>query len=168
MAVLIVVPARYASTRYPGKPLVELTGATGERRSLVRRSWEAATSVAGVDRVVVATDDERIADASRAFGAEVAMTPDTCRNGTERCALVARDRAGPDDIVVNLQGDAPLTPPWFVAALVEAMQTDPALLVATPVLRCDAEALAGFIDDRRNGRVGADYAVTLKMSARMQ
>ena len=110
MAVLIVIPARYASTRYPGKPLVELAGATGEKRSLIRRSWDAAVSVPGVDRVVVATDDDRIAEAARAFGAEVAMTPDTCRNGTERCALVARDLAGPDDVVVNLQGDAPLTP----------------------------------------------------------
>jgi len=159
MTVLIVIPARYASARYPGKPLVELAGATGEKRSLIRRSWEAAISVPGVDRVVVATDDERIADASRAFGAEVAMTPDTCRNGTERCALVARDLGGPDDVVVNLQGDAPLTPPWFVSALVEAMRADPTRLVATPVLRCDAEALAGFLEDRRQGRVGATTAV---------
>ena len=159
MAVLIVIPARYASSRYPGKPLVELAGATGEKRSLIRRSWDAAVSVAGVDRVVVATDDDRIAEAARGFGAEVAMTPDTCRNGTERCAIVARDLAGPDDVVVNLQGDAPLTPPWFVAALVEAMRADRTCLVATPVLRCDAEALAGFLEDRRQGRVGATTAV---------
>ena len=134
-------------------------GATGEARSLIRRSWEAAITVPAVDRVVVATDDERIADAARAFGAEVAMTPDTCRNGTERCALVAREMGGPHDVVVNLQGDAPLTPPWFVSALVAAMLADPSRLVATPVLRCDAEALAGFLDDRRNGRVGATTAV---------
>ena len=76
MAVLVVIPARYASTRYPGKPLAELRGATGEARSLIRRSWEAASEVPGVDRVVVATDDDRIADAARGFGAEVAMTPD--------------------------------------------------------------------------------------------
>jgi 3-deoxy-manno-octulosonate cytidylyltransferase (CMP-KDO synthetase) len=159
MAVLVVIPARYASTRYPGKPLVELAGATGERKSLVRRSWEAAVEVPGIDRVVVATDDPRIAEAARGFGAEVAMTPESCRNGTERCALVARDLAGPDDIVVNLQGDAPLTPPWFVAALVEAMQADPSRMMATPVLRCDAAALEGFLDDRRHGRVGATTAV---------
>ena len=73
--------------------------------------------------------------------------------------MVARDFGGAYDIVVNLQGDAPLTPPWFVSALVEAMQADPARLVATPVLRCDAEALAGFLDDRRHGRVGATTAV---------
>ena len=115
-------------------------------------------AVQGVDRVVVATDDARIADAAHAFGAEVAMTPASCRNGTERCAVVARDFPG-HDIVVNLQGDAPLTPPWFVAALIEAMQADFARMVATPVLRCDAAALAGFLDDRRHGRVGATTAV---------
>lgn len=159
MPVLLVIPARYASTRYPGKPLVELRGATGDARSLVRRSWDAAMSVPGVDRVVVATDDDRIAGAARAFGAEVAMTPKTCRNGTERCAVVAREIGASHDIVVNLQGDAPLTPPWFVSALIEAMQADPARLVATPVLRCDAAALAGFLDDRRHGRVGGTTAV---------
>lgn len=159
MAVLLVVPARYASSRYPGKPLVPLRGATGEARSLIRRSWDAARAAPGVDRIVVATDDVRIADAVAAFGAEVAMTPASCRNGTERCAAVARD-LGPDyDVIVNLQGDAPLTPPWFLGALVEAMAADPACAVATPVLRCDADALASFIEDRRQGRVGATTAV---------
>lgn len=159
MAVLVAIPARYASTRYPGKPLAELRGATGEPRSLIRRSWEAAMSVEGVDRVVVATDDDRIADASRAFGAEVVMTPETCRNGTERCAVLAENLDPEWDIVVNLQGDAPLTPPWFVSALVDAMRADPEAQVATPVLRTDAAALASFLDDRRNGRVGATTAV---------
>lgn len=74
MSVLVVIPARYASTRYPGKPLVELTGATGVAKSLVERTWAAAQAVAGVDRVVVATDDDRIRDAATAFGAEVVMT----------------------------------------------------------------------------------------------
>ena len=158
MPVLLVIPARFASTRYPGKPLVELMGATGEARSLIRRSWDAAVSVAGVDRVVVATDDERIAAAARAFGAEVAMTSSRWRNGTERCAEVARDLAD-YDLVVNLQGDAPLTPPSFVSGLIEALRADPDRMVTTPVLRCDAEALAGFLEDRRQGRVGATTAV---------
>ncbi|MFO1142358.1 MAG: manno-octulosonate cytidylyltransferase [Amaricoccus sp.] len=158
MPVLLVIPARYASSRYPGKPLAELVGATGEPRSLIRRSWEAAIEVPGVDRVVVATDDDRIADASRAFGAEVVMTPEACRNGTERCAAALAALPG-FDVVVNLQGDAPLTPPWFVGALVEAMQADPERMMATPVLRCDAASLEGFLDDRRHGRVGATTAV---------
>jgi 3-deoxy-manno-octulosonate cytidylyltransferase (CMP-KDO synthetase) len=156
--VLLAIPARYASTRYPGKPLVELTGATGEARSLIRRSWDAAVSVPGIDRVVVATDDDRIAVAAEAFGAEVVMTSSDCRNGTERCAEVAAKLPG-YDFVVNLQGDAPLTPPAFVSALVAAMQADAGRMLATPVLRCDAAALAGFLEDRRNGRVGATTAV---------
>ena len=159
MSVLLVIPARYASTRYPGKPLVELRGANGVPRSLIRRSWDAACAVDGVDRVVIATDDDRIADAASGFGAEVVMTSEHCRNGTARCAAVA-EALGPDhEIVVNLQGDAPLTPPWFVTALIEAMEADPSIAVATPVLRCDATALAGFLEDRRNGRVGATTAV---------
>jgi 3-deoxy-manno-octulosonate cytidylyltransferase (CMP-KDO synthetase) len=159
MSVLLVIPARYASTRYPGKPLAELRGASGVARSLIQRSWEAAISVEGIDRVVVATDDDRIATAAEGFGAEVVMTPSACRNGTERCAAVSETLGADYDIVVNLQGDAPLTPPWFVSALVEAMRAEPEAAVATPVLRCDAEALEGFLEDRRNGRVGATTAV---------
>lgn len=158
MPVLLVIPARYASTRYPGKPLVDLRGATGEARSLIRRTWDVAREVPGVDRIVVATDDARIADAAEAFGAEVAMTPSTCRNGTERCAAVAKAFGPGWDVIVNLQGDAPLTPPWFVGALIEAMAADPGCPVATPVLRCDAAALAGFLEDRRQGRVGGTTA----------
>jgi 3-deoxy-manno-octulosonate cytidylyltransferase (CMP-KDO synthetase) len=158
MSVVVVIPARYASTRYPGKPLVELKGATGESRSLIRRSWDAACEVGGVDRVVVATDDERIAEASRAFGAEVVMTPSSCSNGTERCAA-ALATLGDPEVVVNLQGDAPLTPPWFVEALVKAMKAEPEAKVATPVLRCDSHALTGFQEDRLAGRVGGTTAV---------
>ena len=107
MSVLIVIPVRYASTRYPGKPLVELRGAGGEARSLIRRSWDAAMSVQGVDRVVVATDDDRIRHACEAFGAEVVMTSEDCENGTERCAEAFATFGGGFDVVVNLQGDAP-------------------------------------------------------------
>jgi 3-deoxy-manno-octulosonate cytidylyltransferase (CMP-KDO synthetase) len=109
--------------------------------------------------VVVATDDPRIRDAAVAFGAEVAMTSSLCRNGTERCAEALGTLGRDWDVVVNLQGDAPLTPPWFVEALIAAMAADPGLPMATPVLRCDARALAGFLDDRREGRVGATTAV---------
>ena len=159
MSVLIVIPARYQSSRFPGKPLVELTGATGASQSLIRRSWDAAMAVTGVDRGVVATDDDRIADAARAFGAEVVMTSETCMNGTERCADALDVMGIEADIVVNLQGDAPLTPHWFVSALIDAMHANPDMPVATPVLRCDAAALNGFVDDRAAGRVGGTTAV---------
>lgn len=159
MPVLLVIPARHASTRYPGKPLVPLRGAGGAARTLIRRSWDAACQVAGVDRVVVATDDDRIADHARGFGAEVVMTSSAARNGTERCAEAHAALGNGFDLVVNLQGDAPLTPPWFVEALIEAMGRVPEADIATPVLRTEGAALRGFREDRAAGRVGGTTAV---------
>jgi len=153
MSAAIVVPARYASTRYPGKPLVPLTGAGGVPKPLIRRSWDAACAVPAVAKVIVATDDDRIADAARGFGADVAMTPESSRNGTERCAA-ALASLGDADIIVNLQGDAPLTPPAFVSALIEAMMADPAIEVATPALRVTPEIHRRLLADQREGRVG--------------
>ena len=159
MKSIVVVPARYASTRYPGKPLVMLRGADGVGRSLVERSWMAARAVPGIARVLVATDDDRIAAHARDFGAEVAMTSPDCRNGTERCADVLEQLAEAPDLVINLQGDAPLTPPAFVSALIDAMAGRPDIAVATPVLRCGAEALRRFREDRQAGRVGGTTTV---------
>ncbi|MCU0826801.1 MAG: 3-deoxy-manno-octulosonate cytidylyltransferase [Tabrizicola sp.] len=157
MKTLVAIPARYASTRYPGKPLVTLRGPDGNK-TLIRRSWEAAVAVKGIDRVVVATDDDRIADHARDFGAEVVMTSSDARNGTERCAEVATKLPG-FDVIVNLQGDAPLTPAWFVEDLVKGLAKNSQADMATPVLRCDGRAVAGFLNDRRNGRVGGTTAV---------
>ena len=159
MSVLIAIPARYASSRYPGKPLVPLTGANGTSMTLIERSWRAAISVSGVDRVVVATDDDRIREAAEGFGAEVVMTSDTCRNGTERCAEAHAVLGGGYEIVVNLQGDAPLTPHWFVEDLISGLRAAPEAGVATPVLRCDGDALNGLLNDRKHGRVGGTTAV---------
>lgn len=157
MSVLIAIPARYASSRYPGKPLVSLRGPDGEK-TLIRRSWEAAMQVRSADRVVVATDDARIRDHAQAFGAEVVMTSGSAQNGTERCAEVAAQLTG-FDMVVNLQGDAPLTPHWFVEDLIAGLAADAAAEIATPVLRCDGRALNGLLADRRAGRVGGTTAV---------
>ena len=159
MSVLIAIPARYASTRYPGKPLVGLKGASGQTLSLIERSWNAACSVKGVDKVVVATDDLRIKEASERFGAEVVMTSENCANGTERCAETHAALGGGFDIVVNLQGDAPLTPAWFVEDLVSGLRAAPDAEIATPVLRCDGATLNGFLEDRKAGRVGGTTAV---------
>lgn len=159
MSVLIVIPARYASTRYPGKPLAALKGATGVSRSLIERSWRAACDVAGVDRVVVATDDTQIKDTAEGFGAEVVMTSTDCVNGTERCAEAHEVLGGGHEIVVNLQGDAPLTPHWFVEELVMGLRAAPDADIATPVLRCDGATLNSFLSDRRAGRVGGTTAV---------
>lgn len=160
MSVLVVIPARYASTRYPGKPLVPLKGADGVARTLIEWTWLAGKAVRGVDRLVVATDDDRIAADCARFGAEVVMTSAECANGTERCAdALARIGGAAPEIVVNLQGDAPLTPPWFIEDLVAGLRADPRADVATPVLRCDGRALSGFREDRRAGRVGGTTAV---------
>lgn len=157
MSAAVFIPARYASARYPGKPLVELTGATGQKKTLIQRAWEAARAVSGVDRVYVLTDDGRIADAANSFGADVLMTSSSARNGSERCAegLAQLDRD--PEVVINLQGDAPLTPAWFVEALIAAMR--PGVEMATPVVACDADTLANFITDRQAGRVGGTTAV---------
>lgn len=159
MSTLLVIPARHASTRYPGKPLALLRGAGGEAKSLLRRSWEAACAVQGIGRVVVATEDERIRSHAMGFGAEVIMTSDRHRNGTERCAEALEALGGGYDLVVNLQGDAPLTPPWFVEDLVAGLRGAPEMEVATPVLRMEGAALDGFLQDRREGRVGGTTAV---------
>lgn len=156
MSVVIVIPARYQSSRFPGKPLAPLKGASGVSKSLIRRAWDAANEVSGVSRIVVATDDDRIADAARAFDAEVVMTSSECENGTARC-YDALSQLGNPEIIVNLQGDAPLTPPWFVEALIDAMKNGAE--VATPVLRCDAETYQNFVEDRKAGRVGGTTAV---------
>lgn len=157
MSVLIAIPARYASTRYPGKPLVVLNGPDGAK-TLIQRSWEAARAVKGADRVVVATDDDRIKAHAEGFGAEVVMTSPACQNGTERCAEVAQKLPG-FEMVVNLQGDAPLTPAWFVEDLIAGLRADASADIATPVLRCDGRAVSSFLADRREGRVGGTTAV---------
>jgi 3-deoxy-manno-octulosonate cytidylyltransferase (CMP-KDO synthetase) len=159
MKTVIVIPARYASSRYPGKPLVMLKDSDGTAKSLIRRSWEAAMQVSGVEGVYVATDDDRIRDAAQAFGAQVIMTAESCENGTARCAD-AMIRAQLDaDLIVNLQGDAPLTPAWFVEDLIAAMGARPDMDVATPVVRCDTATYTHFREDRAAGRVGGTTAV---------
>ncbi|MEM9709544.1 MAG: manno-octulosonate cytidylyltransferase [Pseudomonadota bacterium] len=155
---IIIVPARWASERFPGKPLAPIKGATGSARPLVLRTVDAARTVNGCS-AFVATDDARIRHVVEEAGSAVAMTSPDCRNGTERVAEASRDL--PDDaIVVNVQGDAPLTPPWYVEALLEAMEADPSIEVATPVLRTADDHLDRLMADRKEGRVGATTAVT--------
>ena len=136
-----------------------LRGPDGVSKSLVQRSWEAARAVSAADRVVVATDDARIEEAALGFGAEVVMTDAAARNGTERCADALARLGETPEIVINLQGDAPLTPSWFVDAVIEAMRDDPSVQTATPAVRCDGASLTRFREDRRAGRVGGTTVV---------
>jgi len=153
--VTIVIPARFKSQRFQGKPMAMLRGATGIEKSLIQRSWEAGCAVPEAARVIVATDDDRIAEHAHAFGAEVMLTSANAVNGTERCAEVAT-RLPEAELIVNLQGDAPLTPPEFVTAVVAAMD---GAEMATPVLRADAQTLRRLQADRVQGLVGGTTAV---------
>lgn len=159
MKTAILIPARFGSTRFPGKPLVELKLPSGERKSLIRLTWEAANRVKGADEVHVVTDDVRIRDAALAFGASVIMTSPSCENGTARCAEALADGYIDADLVVNFQGDAPLTPEWFVDDLIVAIKADETAQVATPVLQCDALTYGHFVEDRKADRVGGTTAV---------
>jgi len=153
-----LIPARFASSRYPGKPLVELKGAGGAPKTLIQRTFEAAMRVPGLDSVHVVTDDERIAQACEGFGAPVIMTPAGCRNGTERCAEALPKLDGPD-LVVNVQGDALLTPAYFIEALIQRMRRDDAE-VATPAMRLRSDEVRALQHEERAGRVGGTTVVT--------
>jgi 3-deoxy-manno-octulosonate cytidylyltransferase (CMP-KDO synthetase) len=110
---LIVIPARFGSTRLPGKPLLPIAGRTLlERVTAVAR---VAAAMAGGCRVVVATDDPRIAEHARAIDAEVVMTAIELNSGSSRACAAARALDNLPDLVINLQGDAPLWPPAVVA-----------------------------------------------------
>ena len=158
-ACAIIIPARFGSTRYPGKPLAMLAGAGGVRRSLIERSWRAACAVAGPDAVWVATDDVRVARAVDAFGGQVVMTGPECGNGTERCAQAAALLGLTHEIIVNFQGDAPLTPAHVVEGLVAALARDEVAGMATAALRCCAQTYAHLARDAAQGRVGGTTVV---------
>jgi 3-deoxy-manno-octulosonate cytidylyltransferase (CMP-KDO synthetase) len=136
-AVLAVIPARWGASRLPGKPLATLWG-----KPLVQHVWERARRVAGVDELVIATDDERIEAVARAFGARVELTSPECASGSDRVAEVARRRPAAE-LVINLQGDEPELDADAVSRLVAAMRADPLIRMATLVHReRDPAALA--------------------------
>jgi len=122
-SVLAVIPARYASTRFPGKPLADIGG-----RPMIEHVYRRAAA-ASVDGVLVATDDQRIADAVRGFGGVAVMTRDDHPSGTDRIAEVAA--AVPCRLVVCVQGDEPLLEPALIDAAVAPMLADPALCMST-------------------------------------
>jgi 3-deoxy-manno-octulosonate cytidylyltransferase (CMP-KDO synthetase) len=130
-----LIPARYRASRFPGKPLALVAG-----MPMIQRVWRGARSAKSLERVIVATDDARIADACRAFGAEVALTRADHASGTDRIAEVA---AGLDcDVVVNVQGDEPLIEGFVVDAAVSALAEDEGAQIATLVHAAEPEALA--------------------------
>lgn len=130
MTTLAVIPARWASSRFPGKPLAEIAG-----RPMIELVWRRVSQVEGVDRVVVATDDRRIAEACTRIGIEWVMTSSEHATGTDRVAEVAR--LVPAEVYVNVQGDEPLIDPASVAAVVRCLKDGQArgIDVATAYIR---------------------------------
>ncbi len=124
MTVTIIIPARYGATRFPGKPLVELWG-----KPLVQHVYERACQAQTAQRVLIATDDDRIAAAARAFGAEVAMTRADHPSGTDRVAEAASGLV--TDLVVNVQGDEPLIDPSHIDAAVAPLLADTSIPMGT-------------------------------------
>ncbi|MGP1276580.1 MAG: 3-deoxy-manno-octulosonate cytidylyltransferase [Caulobacterales bacterium] len=154
MSVIAVIPARYGSTRFPGKPLHQIAGI-----AMVERVRRLALAAASVDRVIVATDDTRILDAVTAEGGEAVMTPESCRNGTERAFEAVKAFATPGDVIVNLQGDAPLTPPWVIEAVAAEMASDDTLAMATPAVALTDDAYAKMAEAKARGEVGGTTVV---------
>lgn len=122
--VVCVVPSRFGAERFPGKPLAPLLG-----KPMVQWTVEAALAARGVDEVLVATDDERIAEAARACGVEAVMTPPECPSGTDRIAAAMAGRRS--DIVINVQGDEPAMRPETIAAALQALLDNPRADVST-------------------------------------
>lgn len=130
MAMHVIIPARYGSTRFPGKPLVSING-----RPMIQHVMERAGRAQGVASVAVATDDERIAQAVRAFGGLVVMTPAELRSGSDRVAAAAKELGlGRHELVVNVQGDQPLLPPEVISQTAAPLLADPGLGMATPLV----------------------------------
>lgn len=141
MNILIVIPARYGSSRFPGKPLAKIAGV-----EMIKRVAAIAQSVCRKNpscEFVVATDDARILDFCAAESIPALMTAETCRSGTERCRDAAKRRGGTADFIINLQGDNPLCPPHVIQALIDEWRSTAADVV-TPCVRLTWEEYEGL------------------------
>lgn len=124
MKIIGIIPARYASSRFPGKPLVDIKGKT-----MIQRVYEQVLKATTLTDVLVATDDQRIYDHVQSFGGQVTMTKSTHESGTERCAEVAAQY--PADIVINIQGDEPFIQPIQIDMVANLLKKTPTLSIAT-------------------------------------
>ncbi|KAB1201050.1 3-deoxy-manno-octulosonate cytidylyltransferase, mitochondrial [Morella rubra] len=126
--VIGIIPARFSSSRFQGKPLVPILG-----KPMIQRIWERAKLATTIDKLVVATDDDRIAEICLGFGADVIMTSESCRSGTERCTEALQKLREKFDIVVNIQVDEPLIEPEIIDGVVKALQAAPDAVFSTAV-----------------------------------
>ena len=142
-----VIPSRYGSSRFEGKPLSLVAG-----KPMIQRVYEQAEKSKAISKTIVATDDKRIFDAVKAFGGEAVMTSDKCRSGTDRVAQTADIlNLDPDDIIINIQGDQPIFNPETLEEMIAPFENDPGLLMTT---------LAFKIQDKREITDPKDVKVT--------
>ena len=146
-SILLVIPARYASTRLPGKPLVKIGGV-----EMIRRVADIAACICRHNEgceYVVATDDERIASFCTEHGIPAVMTAETCRSGTERCWDAVCRRQEKPELVINLQGDNPLCPPWVIQQLIDTWRTEPGD-VFTPCIHLSWEEYDRLVESKKS------------------
>ena len=140
----IIIPARYESSRFPGKPLAQINGL-----SMIERVWRIATSCQHADNVMIATDSDIIREHVEQFGAKAVMTDESCRTGTDRVAEAATHLQDDNAIIVSLQGDAVLTPPWIIDEVIRAMKQHPEVCLATPVVKLMGKSLHDFLEHKK-------------------
>ena len=165
MKSLIVIPARFGSKRFPGKPLAELCG-----KAIIQRVWDIANAVCNERQdceTVVATEEPvapgegsaLIIDYCEKNNIPVMVTPDSCRSGSDRVWAVATARNERPDVLLNLQGDNPLCPPEFIHALLDAFEKHPETQVATPFTRLDWKALAALRESKKDSPFSGTTAI---------
>lgn len=152
MAILGVIPARFASTRFPGKPLTVINGKT-----MIRRVYEQASASKQLQKVVVATDDDRIFSEVKSFGGEAVMTSEEHRSGTDRCAETVSKVSGDWDVVINIQGDEPFIQPEQID-LLAGLFSDSAVKIGTLVKKLsdptdldNPNTMKVVLDSKNNG-----------------
>jgi 3-deoxy-manno-octulosonate cytidylyltransferase (CMP-KDO synthetase) len=144
---IAVIPSRYASSRFEGKPLAMIAG-----KPMIQRVYEQAQKSKAVSKTIVATDDKRIFDAVKSFGGKSVMTSEECRSGTDRVAQTADIlNLAPDDIIVNIQGDQPIFNPATLDEMIAPFEDDPNIVMST---------LAFKIEDKREITDPKDVKVT--------
>jgi 3-deoxy-manno-octulosonate cytidylyltransferase (CMP-KDO synthetase) len=134
--IVAIIPARFGSIRFPGKPLIEIQG-----KSLLQRTYENTKRCKDLNQIIIATDDQRIFQHVHDFGGQVVMTPEECATGTDRLAFVLNNdtKLKNVDLIVNVQGDEPCIDPCIISALIKILLEDPTAVMSTAVVKFDNE-----------------------------
>lgn len=154
MKFTIIIPSRFGSERFKGKPLSDING-----KSLIHRVWSLANAVNRDIEVVVATDDERISEHVKSFGGKTIMTDPNCRNGSERVYEAYKKLNCESDVIINLQGDAPLTPPWIIENLCNVFIDKPNTISATCAVKCLPNSSKDIEKELFAGNISGTYVV---------